>query len=444
VVVTGSIGGLAGLASLAASGGLANATTNSGTITASLVQDPINHEGLDLVLNESATAPTPTPTPTPTTTPTPTPAPMTPNQQAVVTALNNAGGPGQPFLNDVVGSGQPSVTLNELSGQNLTINLKAGLGGSFSFLNLLDDHLLVGDARTNVEFASLDPTQEARMGLLDDDGTTGAWARGYGTFGDGSATTGNSPFTDRRSGVVGGLDGRFGEGMRGGFAFDYGHTAVNFTDGSGATNLDSYAIAAYGGWHAGAWYASGIASFAWNDYGTSRLFPALGLAPASGNFSGQSYGAEGQLGYVIQQQGFAVAPDLTLIYAHARTDAFTETGSMASLTVAAANSDSLQTILGVRASTTLMTSMGRVLPEVRAGWSHEFLNASQSITAAFVAAPASPFTVVGANYGRDSAVVGAGVAAEISPNAKLYIDYDGKFTGGFNQNAVSAGFRVQF
>jgi len=91
-----------------------------------------------------------------------------------------------------------------------------------------------------------------------------------------------------------------------------------------------------------------------------------------------------------------------------------------------------------------MTSLGRVLPEVRVGWSHEYLDASQNITAAFVAAPVSPFTVVGANYGRDSAVVGAGLTAEISPSANLYIDYDGRFTGGFNQNAVSAGFRVKF
>jgi outer membrane autotransporter protein len=340
--------------------------------------------------------------------------------------------------------GQQGAALNQLSAQNLVVNLQAGLIGPVSFVNLLDDHLLVGDARTNVEFASLDPAQVAREGLLSDDGTTGAWARGYGTFGNAGATVGNSPFTDSRGGVIAGIDGRFGEGVRGGLAFDYGHTAVNFTDGTGSTSLDSYSIAAYGGWHAGPWYASGVASFGWNDYGTTRLFPALGFNAASGSFSGQGYGAEGQLGYVMQRNGFTLTPNLVLNYAHAHTDAFTETGSAAGLIVNAANGDSLQTTLGIRASTTFATSLGTVIPEVRAGWGHEFLDASETITAAFVSAPTVPFTVTGANYGRDSAVVGAGFTAEVSRDVRFYVDYDGKFQGGFDQNAVSAGFRVRF
>ncbi|HUK06475.1 MAG TPA: autotransporter domain-containing protein, partial [Stellaceae bacterium] len=69
-----------------------------------------------------------------------------------------------------------------------------------------------------------------------------------------------------------------------------------------------------------------------------------------------------------------------------------------------------------------------------AAWAHEFLDASQTLTAQLAGTAASPFTFVGTSFGRDSAVVGVGVSHEFAPGASFFVDYDGKFTGGFNQN----------
>jgi outer membrane autotransporter protein len=84
------------------------------------------------------------------------------------------------------------------------------------------------------------------------------------------------------------------------------------------------------------------------------------------------------------------------------------------------------------------------MPEVRVGWAHEFLDQSQALTAQLVGAPISPFTVAGVGFGRESAVVGVGIAHEFAPGASFFVDYAGQFTGGFNQNSGSVGVKLRF
>jgi outer membrane autotransporter protein len=55
---------------------------------------------------------------------------------------------------------------------------------------------------------------------------------------------------------------------------------------------------------------------------------------------------------------------------------FTETGAFGAFNVAAAKGDSLQTTLGIRASTRIDLGGTTLVPEFRAGWAHEFLDPS--------------------------------------------------------------------
>jgi len=269
------------------------------------------------------------------------------------------------------------------------------------------------------------------------------WARGYGVFGNAPATIGNSPFGSTRVGVIAGVDWRVANDVVIGAAFDYGHDAVTFNDGTGNTALNSYQGAIYGGWRSDPWYATGLGSVGWNDYQTMRNIFLFG--PASASFGGQSYSVYGEGGYIAEFQGLTLTPYLGLDYVHAHTDAFTETGGGGTaLSVNAANANSFTTILGFRASTTLAMGTGSVVPEVRAAWQHEFADPNRSITQAFIAAPQTPFTVTGANYGRDAALVGAGIVGNIDASTSVFIDYDGRFNGGFTEQAVSGGLRVKF
>ncbi|MBV8425903.1 MAG: autotransporter outer membrane beta-barrel domain-containing protein, partial [Hyphomicrobiales bacterium] len=85
-----------------------------------------------------------------------------------------------------------------------------------------------------------------------------------------------------------------------------------------------------------------------------------------------------------------------------------------------------------------------VEPELRIGWNHEFLDSSQTIGGSLLGVPGSSFSATGIDFGRDSALVGAGLSADINQNAKVFMDYDGKINAKLQEHSVSGGMRVRF
>ena len=59
-------------------------------------------------------------------------------------------------------------------------------------------------------------------------------------------------------------------------------------------------------------------------------------------------------------------------------------------------------------------------------------------------APGSAFSTTGIKFGRDSALIGAGVSADISKDAKVFLDYDGKLNAKVQEQSVSGGMRMRF
>ena len=115
------------------------------------------------------------------------------------------------------------------------------------------------------------------------------------------------------------------------------------------------------------------------------------------------------------------------------------------LSVNAADANSFQTTLGVRLTSRIaMGTYGTLIPELRLGWNHEFLDASQKITASLVGVSGSSFSATGIVFGRDAALVGAGFSMELSPDAKVFVDYDGRLGSRLQEHSVSGGLKVRF
>jgi outer membrane autotransporter protein len=208
-------------------------------------------------------------------------------------------------------------------------------------------------------------------------------------------------------------------------------------------------VLAYGGWHDEALYVTAIAGASFSDIGSTRSLAVAGLGNANGSFSGETYSAYGEGGYTMMPwDGLRLTPYLGLLYAHAHTDAFTETGgAIGPLSVPAVSGDSLVSTLAARLAMPInVGGFGTVVPEVRAGWQHEFLDIGHNINVAFAATPApgSPFLITGATVGRDSALVGVGVTHDLNADTRVFLDYDGLVTGGIAQHAFSAGLRIKF
>ena len=283
-------------------------------------------------------------------------------------------------------------------------------------------------------------------------GNADVWARGFDQFGSATASAASAGVgydVNRAAPFIAGVDWRLDNGIVAGVAATYVATSARFKDGS-STNVNSYQGAAYAGWAAGPWYALGSVVVSFNEFGTSRLLTPFGLpGDATSSPSGQSYQGHAEAGYhwALPAGGvnLSVTPYAALDYVNAHISGFSETGGFGALSVNAADGNSFQTTLGVRFTSRIaIAGYGTLIPEVRLGWSHEFLDASQQITAALVGVPGSSFSATGIAFGRDAALIGTGFAMELSPEAKVFVDYDGRLASRVQEHSVSGGLKIRF
>ena len=419
-----------------------NVSATSQLFSASVLTDPNNPKALDVELVEHVNA---------------TNTGLTQNEFNTLVALTNLSSPGAQSLASFVIAlplNQEKAALDQLSGENLTRTIDLLLSRPQTYVYTLEERLLDGslfaDAGTSLGIAGI-PLQLAVAGNSVAGPSSergGFWVRGFGVQTNASPTLNGAPFNDAREGVLGGVDWRFDDAWTLGFAGAYSNDAVNFSDGSNSS-FNSYDVLAYGGWRDGSVYLTGIGGASFSDISTTRSLALSSLPSANGSFSGQTYTAYGEGGYVMMPWGgVRLTPYLGLRYTHAHTDAFTETGgAIGPLSVSAVSGDSLVSTVAARLALPVdVAGFGTVVPEVRAGWQHEFLDIGHSINAAFAATPTpgSPFLITGATVGRDSALVGVGLTHDLNADTRFFLDYDGLITGGIAQHAFSAGLRVKF
>jgi outer membrane autotransporter protein len=160
---------------------------------------------------------------------------------------------------------------------------------------------------------------------------------------------------------------------------------------------------------------------------------------------GEANNALSGVGSVFSGDVVTVTPYAALDYVNARIAGFSESGGFGALAVNSSDSNSFQTTLGVRLTSRIeIGSYGTLIPEVRLGWNHEFLDAAQTISASLVGVPGSTFSATGIAFGRDTALVGAGLSLELAPDAKVFVDYDGKLGSRLQEHSISGGLRVRF
>jgi outer membrane autotransporter protein len=336
------------------------------------------------------------------------------------------------------------------SAQDLTQDLRLGLDAPRVLTQAVQDRLVANGGVLGEGAVASDskPPGLASTPL----GHPDAWVRGFDQFGTATASASSAGVgydVNRAAPLIGGVDWRLDNGFVAGVAATYVATSAKFKDGS-STNVNSYQGAAYAGWAGGPWYALGSVVASFNDFGTARLLTPFGLpGAATSSPSGQSYQGHAEAGYhwALPAAGMnvSVTPYVALDYVNAQLQGLSETGGFGALAVSSTDSSSLQTTLGMRLTSRIaMASYGTLIPELRLGWNHEFGDASQKITASLVGVPGSTFSATGIVFGRDTALIGGGLSMELSPDAKVFVDYDGKLGSRSQEHSISGGLRVRF
>jgi outer membrane protein OmpA-like peptidoglycan-associated protein len=169
---------------------------------------------------------------------------------------------------------------------------------------------------------------------------------------------------------------------------------------------------------------------------------------ANGSYSGETFSAYGETGIELRpgNSNLKLIPLAGVGYNYIHYDDFTETGGgPADLTLTNQTTNNLYSVLGARAQAAInIGTSAPLVPELRVTWQHEFLNANQEMNSAFAASPNAAFNIQGSKFSRDSIIAGVGISNNVSPDMKVFLDYDAKIQSGYFANAISAGLRWSF
>jgi uncharacterized protein with beta-barrel porin domain len=255
---------------------------------------------------------------------------------------------------------------------------------------------------------------------------------------------GESHFDDNTESVVLGTDYRFTPNFLAGLTLGYGHTDVTLDDNGSSATVDSYSPGLYASYADKGWYADFSGSYTHNAYTQSRVIAFLGQTANSAP-EGNEGVANLDGGYDIHQGSLTYGPLAGIQYTHLSVDGYTETGSLANLSVNEQDSDSLRSRLGGRVSYAFCKYGMTLTPHLDATWQHEFMDQSRGITSQFDDTGLGSFTVKTANPSRDSALADAGFDLDVNRTVTVFADYEVQAgQANYFGQSVQAGLKIGF
>jgi uncharacterized protein YhjY with autotransporter beta-barrel domain len=251
-------------------------------------------------------------------------------------------------------------------------------------------------------------------------------------------------FDDNTESVVLGADYRFTPNFLVGLTAGYAHTDATLDTANSSATVDSYSPGLCASYADKGWYANLIGRYSYNSYTENRVISFLGQS-ASGSPDGNEGMADLDGGYDFHWGALTYGPVAGLQYTHLTLNGYSESGSDANLGVTEDQSDSLRSRLGASVRYNLRGFGVEFTPHLTASWQHEFLDESRGITSQFTNFGGGSFVVRTQNSSDDSALVDAGLDAQINKTVTIYGDYliQAGQDNYFGQS-VEAGVRVNF
>ena len=392
-----------------------------------------------------------------------TPFAQNPNQLAVARNLNNvASDPRETalisYLNNLPGAALPnaftelspiqqtSVAQNSLSVsraafgtlENRLSAVRSGSNGlSLSQFNLIDQNipaasLIAGtDLPTNVK--AFTPAPDNRWGFF---------AAADGDFGDINGGSLSPDSSYHGAGFTLGSDYRVTPALALGFAAGYDWNKTDFDNSGSNVVANSIRFGPYATWKdkTGDWI-DGTLGGAYHWYESARDTIG-GMADSHSN--GTEFDTSLKYGHDFQAGAWTLTPTFGFDYLHLNIGDYTESGSLAPLTVDEQNADSFRSNLGGTVAHAFQWKGVAWNPYVQAGWAHEFLDAADAVSARFASGAGDVFTTQGQSIGHDSATFGAGLQATLTDAVTANLSYSGEANGQYQDHSFDVSVRVQF
>jgi outer membrane autotransporter protein len=269
------------------------------------------------------------------------------------------------------------------------------------------------------------------------------WATGFGNADTLDGSGGTATLTSSTGGGAAGLDVRLGPGLLAGLSAGASTTqyAIAGRASSGETNGGTGGF--YGMWDTGPFYARGVVSYSHLSTSEQRVAPAgTRLDDETGHFGTDVFGGEAEIGWRRTLGSATVTPFAALQVTELWQGSFSEaergmggTAGPLALHVNGQATTSVPLTLGVQLDEAFaLGTGGPVRPLLRAGWVHEF-SPQRAVTENFIAAPDTPFRVLGVAAAADSALVEAGASLRLARGVTM----DGEFVGQLSAVQKSLG-----
>jgi len=166
---------------------------------------------------------------------------------------------------------------------------------------------------------------------------------------------------------------------------------------------------------------------------------------ADSHHDGRAFSGYVGAGHMGRYKSWAMGPFVSLDLVHLSEEGFQESGAdSVSLVVESRTTRSLVSELGVRAGRFDRTSRGLLMRELSLAWNHEFDTDDRGITAAFVGAPDTLFTVNGQAHDDDWLTVSAGLTLADQKGRQVSVSYGGEFGEDRTAHGVFAAVSSAF
>lgn len=396
---------------------------------------------------------------------------LNPNQQAIANVLDGVrpqpgarsnSSQAQTIFNDLYeedSTENEDTALASLSGQGHAAMPGAVMNAFSGFSDVIGDHQtsnMTGGASAQAAFtpsvafayAGRGPNAEARLAGIPFPQSTSAraaafgqwstWGQAYGRWSSVGAAKGLPGYSSSSGGFVLGSDRMLAANFTAGGAAGYSRTTTNSTDAKGTT--DAYTGAVYASWTPGAYVFDGRIAAGATTTGTSRaiVFPGLTTPTATGSVNGWGGLIAGEAGYRFDIAGVMLKPFVGLTGQFLKQNAFTETTDFG-LTFPAQTFTKVTTAAGTLVTRTFQSGEITYMPQIKGAWLHDLRNNTLTTQAALLDAP---FTIEGADPGRDAAALGLQLAAWQTEKLRVFGGYTGEFRRNAHSHQLAGGMRA--
>ena len=352
-----------------------------------------------------------------------------PDNASVANALQQLSGYSQTSIVNAAVKGQQAIT-QTIEERMASLRRDGGFSGSDMSTVLFSDAPISqtgGAVNTIMRNASMTDGNTPKFS----DGRT--WMMPIYQFSRGSTDTNSSGIKTKTIGAVAGSDFTVDGGATFGGALSYVENTVS--SGDKATN---YGLSVYGLRKLGAFYVAGSIVATYDTFQLNRAIVFSDLSrTANSKVGGYQVNAGGEIGY---QQAFGELSASPFIGANIKSinrNSFTESGANSlDLSLNAYNKFNLNSKVGVRFSYKMDVSDYAVMPFTEFAWLHDFADPTINLGSNIFA---TPYAIQGTSYGRDAALVGAGLTISKSDNLKFLAKYAGDFRNKENSNRFNVG-----